>query len=281
MRPGPRSERRGRAAPHRGPRARCAGPWPAPRRGRGRGGWTAPTMRSRSARAASCSSGPSSPPTSAPRSPAPGRRRCGRRDGRAHGAAASRARRGLAVDEVADPLDRARSDRTGTSRRRPAGSSRSRDPQRAGQGVGQPAGLGQRHRQGSAAAGDAAAGRRRPRGRSRRAAPRPGWPGAPRSAAPDPTGVPVASSRSWRSATAFHSAIESRMSAVNASRSADCRAASSSRSSSALALVAPGAERPRGSAARPAPRAAVPRRPGAVGAVASDGVHGRGHGVRP
>ena len=37
-RPGPRTAQRGHAGPHPGPPARCATPWPGPRRGRRRGG---------------------------------------------------------------------------------------------------------------------------------------------------------------------------------------------------------------------------------------------------
>ena len=149
-------------------------------------------MRSRSARAASCSSGPSRPPTSAPRSTraSTSAMRVSSRSSTAD--AAARLRGGFAVDEVADPLDR------GAQRTQPrlqVGLGRVETqpgPQRGGEGVGQPAGLGQRDGQGSGrhlgcvAGGPGAAARdvvasSRPQTRVERRS---------SSVAPDPAGVP-------------------------------------------------------------------------------------------
>ena len=109
----------------------------------------APTMRSRSARATSCSSGPSRPPTSAPREirASTSAVRVSSRSSTDDTAARSEA--GSRSVEVADPFDR------GAQRTHPrllVGLGRVEaqpGPQRGGEGVGQPAGLGQRDGQGS------------------------------------------------------------------------------------------------------------------------------------
>ena len=204
-------------------------------------------MRSRSARAASCSSGPEqAADVGAPLDPGQRRRRS-RASSRSSTDEPGDACLGrFAVDEVADPFDR------GAQRTQPRlevglrGVDAQPGAQGRGEGVGEPAGLGQRDGEGSgrdAMRRGGSTGRRGVREAWRRAGPRRGWRGAPaRSARPG---------RSPRSPRAGRGGRRRPSTAPSRAAGRRCTPAASARPEGrlvehvelGLALVAPGAQR--------------------------------------